>query len=173
MPRYPRPMIYLHWLLTVLILMSLIGGKVLLESTPNSDPGKVSLLGGHMVLGMVILVLMLVRVGLRLRGPLPPDANADQPLLSLAGKAGHGGLYLLIFGMCLSGLALSVAAGLPGNVFGNSGEPLPADFHAFTARAAHGLMASLLILLVAVHVAAALWHQFGRKDGLMNRMRLR
>ncbi len=36
--------------------------------------------------------------------------------------------------------------------------------------AAHGVIATLLGLLIAAHVAAGLYHQFIRKDGLFGRM---
>lgn len=39
-------------------------------------------------------------------------------------------------------------------------------------RALHAIAAKLLMALVAVHVAAALWHQAVRRDGLLRRMGL-
>ena len=61
-------------------------------------------------------------------------------------------------------------AGLPEIVFGRSGVPLPESFDELPPRAAHGAMASLLALLILAHVAAGLYHQYGRKDGLFSRM---
>lgn len=47
---------------------------------------------------------------------------------------------------------------------------LPASFDDLAPRAAHGFFATALALLIAAHVAAALYHQFIRKDGLLGRM---
>jgi len=47
---------------------------------------------------------------------------------------------------------------------------LPADFSGHAARVAHGVLAKLLIALIAGHALAALYHQFIRKDGLLGRM---
>jgi cytochrome b561 len=47
---------------------------------------------------------------------------------------------------------------------------LPEDFHVSPARLAHGLVAKLLLLTIVAHVAAALYHQWVRKDRLLSRM---
>jgi cytochrome b561 len=55
-------------------------------------------------------------------------------------------------------------------VFPRSGEPLPADFDIHPSFVAHSLLATLLTALIALHVVAALYHQFVRKDALLRRM---
>jgi cytochrome b561 len=37
-------------------------------------------------------------------------------------------------------------------------------------RALHAITAKLLMALIVLHVAAALWHQVVRRDGLLRRM---
>jgi cytochrome b561 len=34
----------------------------------------------------------------------------------------------------------------------------------------HGIVAKLLMLAIALHIGAALYHQFVRRDGLLSRM---
>lgn len=173
MTRFHPALVILHWLLALLIIVALIAGKVFLDTTPNSDPAKMFSLRAHMSIGLAVLVLMVVRLVIRWRSATPPHADAGHPALNLAARLAHPALYVLVFGMTLSGIALSRAAGLPGIVFGGSGAPLPENFDAFTARSVHGVLSGLLIALVLLHIAAALWHQFIRRDGLMGRMRLR
>jgi cytochrome b561 len=72
--------------------------------------------------------------------------------------------------MAASGIATAVQAGLPGIVFGGSGAPLPESFGIYRPRVVHGVIAKLLVALAAVHVLAALYHQFVRKDSLLSRM---
>lgn len=165
--RYHPALVALHWLLAVLLVAALVAGGVVLEDTPNSDPSKVDSLRAHMTLGIAILVLMLVRLAVRLFTRRPAPA-VEGPLAAVAAVT-HWGLYAAAIGMAASGMALSVAAGLPGIVFGGEGA-LPADFAGFTARVVHGLFANILMLLILLHVAAALWHQVVRRDGLMARM---
>jgi cytochrome b561 len=170
MPRYHPVLVALHWLLALLILNELLFGWLALSKTPNSDPQKVSLLLPHMAFGMGILALMLIRLLTRLFTKQPPEADTGIAALNKVGKPTHWVMYAVVIGMSVSGFALSLAAGLPDIVFAGSGDPLPADFSVFTARTVHGLLATVLSLLLVLHVAAALYHQFIRRDGLFARM---
>jgi cytochrome b561 len=71
--------------------------------------------------------------------------------------------------MAASGIATAAMAGLPQVVFGGAGS-LPPNFDAFPPRAAHGLIARLLMLAIGLHIAAALFHLLVRRDGLLSRM---
>jgi len=56
--------------------------------------------------------------------------------------------------------------------FRGSGDPLPPSFLVYPTFAAHGVIAALLVGLIVLHLLAALYHQFVRKDGLLRRMLL-
>jgi cytochrome b561 len=163
----------LHWLLAVLVVFMLVMGMTSLAELPNSSPDKVFALRGHMVIGVAILALTLVRLVVRLSARKPPPATTGRPLLDRAAVLAHYGLYALVILMAASGLATALSAGLPDIVFGGSGKPLPESFAAYPARAVHGIVASLLALLIIVHVLAAFYHQFIRRDGLLRRMSFR
>jgi cytochrome b561 len=47
---------------------------------------------------------------------------------------------------------------------------LPDSFAVFPTFRAHAALATLLAILIVVHIAAALYHQFVLKDGLFRRM---
>ena len=57
----------------------------------------------------------------------------------------------------------------PGIVFGGVGNR-PVNVDALPPRAVHGIVAKLLMLAIGLHIAAALCHQFVRRDGLLSRM---
>lgn len=170
MRRYHPALVTLHWLLALMIIGGLVMGKFVLAATPNSDPFKLTSLTMHMGMGVLILVLMSVRLIVRFSTAKPPHADIGNSFLNKVGIAVHWLLYLLVFALCASGLATANIAGLPGIVFGGSGEPLPVNFDDIAPRVAHGIIASVLALLVLAHVAAGLYHQYVRKDGLFARM---
>lgn len=170
MTRYHPLLVALHWLLAVLIIAGLIVGGNVLAETPNDAPEKLVSLRLHMGAGIAILVLMLVRFGIRLMARTPPHADIGHPVLNRAGVWAHWAFYPVVLAMAGSGLYLANIAGLPAIVFGGSGDPLPADFDVFTARGVHGALASVLGLLIVAHVAAGLFHQFIRRDALFARM---
>lgn len=163
--KYLRIMVTLHWLVALLVILSLLGGQFFVSELKNDDPAKIGALMGHMIIGGSILILMLARLFIRLRSAVPPHANT-------ASMLAHWGLYALIFAMVGSGIAMSVATGLPDIVFAGKGT-LPATFNTLTARTVHGIVATALIALVALHIAAAIWHAAVKKDGVMQRMSFR
>lgn len=166
--RYHPFLVTLHWLLAVFLFGALVAGKVVLGSMPNSDPAKLTSFAMHMGLGGVILILMLVRLVVRLRTRHPAPVVTGNALTDRLAPMVHWALYGVAIAMAASGMALSAGSGLPDAVFG--GGTMPADFGGFPQRAVHGMLSNLLIVLIALHVAAALWHQFVRGDGLMGRM---
>jgi cytochrome b561 len=153
-----------------MIIGGLIMGTFVLAATPNDDPFKMTSLTMHMSMGILILVLMVFRLIVRFATSKPPHADIGNALLNKGAIAAHWLFYLLVLAMCASGLATANMAGLPDIVFGGSGEPMPANFDDIPPRAAHGVIAVLLALLIASHVAAGLYHQYVRKDGLFGRM---
>jgi cytochrome b561 len=171
--KYHPALVALHWLLAVLILFAWGVGALSLEEMPNSSPDKIATLRVHMVAGAAILLLTLVRLVVRFSTRRPPPVITGRPLLDRAAVHAHYGLYALVILMAASGFAIAVSAGLPDIVFGGSGKPLPESFAAYPARTVHGIVGSLLAFLVLVHVIAALWHQFVRRDGLLRRMSFR
>ena len=170
MLRYHPFLVTLHWVLAIMIVGGLIMGTFVLSATPNSDPFKMTSLTMHMSMGILILILMIIRLVVRLSTAKPPHADIGNELLNKGAVAAHWAFYVLVIAMCGSGLAIANMAGLPEIVFGGSGEPLPASFDDLPPRAAHGIIAKLLGLLILAHVAAGLYHQFVRKDGLFGRM---
>ena len=161
--RYHPLLVALHWLLAALILAALAVGFFGLAAMPNADPAKIAVLRWHMAGGMLILALMLVRFVVRLVTAKPAPANRLAPLV-------HYGFYLLVVLMVGTGFATGLLAGLPEIVFAQSGAPLPATFAAYPTFQAHFWLATLLVVVIVLHVGAALYHQLVHMDGLLARM---
>jgi len=166
--RYHPLQVSFHWLIVILVFAAFIVGKTM-SGLPN-DAGKLTSLAIHMTLGTATLIVLIARFIARLRLPRPAHATTGSAFLDWVGKAVHYALYALVFLMAVSGMSLSMQAGLLPIVFGGSGAALPTDFYAFNARMLHGVVAPALLLLVVLHVGAALYHQFMLKDNLLARM---
>jgi cytochrome b561 len=170
MQRYHPVLVALHWLIALMILVALLIGGPSLTAMANDDPDKLFGITGHMTFGLVIGVLMLLRLVTRFRAKSPPEADAGHTVLNLGAKAAHWGLYVLVLAMVGSGIGIAVSAGLFDIAYFGSGAPLPADFTVFSARVAHGIIGTLLLILIAAHVAGWAYHQFVLRDGLIKRM---
>jgi cytochrome b561 len=170
MKRYHPALVSLHWLLAILIIVALLMGSNLLSQIPNNDPEKLFALKMHMISGFIILVLMITRVVVRKMTDKPAPAETGNALLNKAGIIAHTLLYLLVFAMVGSGMAMALMSGLPDIVFNNSGVALPENFNHLLPRLFHGVIAKILFLMIFLHVLGALYHQFVRKDSLLSRM---
>lgn len=167
--RYHPLLVILHWLSAFLVIVMLLVGMFALKQMPNTE-AKIPSLALHMGVGITILLLTALRVIVRLSTRLPAPAKTGSALLDIVGRVTHVLLYVGMIGMGISGLGIASQAGLFASVFERSGAPLPKDFFAFPARYGHGYLALGLLALVGLHIAAAFYHQFIRRDNLLTRM---
>jgi cytochrome b561 len=172
MKRYNTTMVVLHWLLAIFILGAIFFGAFVLDEMESTHPQKILLLKTHIIIGVGILLLTLLRLFVRYTTAQPAPLVSDKPLADKLAKGLHHLLYLLTLLTVLSGLTLALAANLPAVLLNHVGE-LPGDYEDFLAHEAHDIFANLLLFTILLHAAAALFHQFILKDGLLSRMSLR
>ncbi|MDR3368454.1 cytochrome b [Rhodoferax sp.] len=174
-PRYTTVAIVLHWLLAMALLVIFALGLYMVEL--SFSPLRLKLYNWHKWAGVSILLLSVARVVWRVthRPPaLPTTVTRSMPGWQMqAHHATHHLMYALFFAVPLLGWAYSSAAGFPIVLFGQI--PLPDFVGADKALAAmikplHQLSAWALMGLAALHVAAALKHQWLDRDGLLLRM---
>ena len=128
----------------------------------------------HKSFGVVAIVLLVVRLVARAVFAAPP--SVPMPAWEArAALAAHFALYALTAVVVLAGWVTASSAPLPipTIVFGLFPWPpiAPTDPTTFAiAQTVHAWAAYLLAALIALHVAAALKHQFWDRDGLMRRM---
>ena len=170
MKRYHPIIVAAHWVAAIMILVALFIGGPSLTELESTDPLKKTALGGHMIWGLVIGFLMLVRFVMRKTTKNPPPADAGSDMLNKGARSAHIALYVLVFAMVGSGLGIAFSADLFAVSFGDGSTPMPATFEGIPPRVAHGIIAWLITILVAMHVIDWAYHQFVRKDGLFSRM---
>ena len=167
--RYHPAHVVIHWLMALLVFMMLGVGKFFIPGISSTDPQKPMMLQSHTFIGGAIAILLIIRLIMRFTVKQPAaDANTDNRFLDFIAKATHILLYILLFGMAASGLGLFQAANLPA-VFSGA-QAYPQDSFQYLPRMGHGLVSTLLLLLVLLHFGAAMYHQFIKKDNLMARM---
>ena len=165
--RYGAMAVSIHWLSAVLILVLIATG---FRAADTIDPAaKAQLLRIHVPIAVAMLFLTLLRIVWWLAIDLKPHPVAGSPLWQeRSAKAVHLLFYVVILGMIASGIGMMVLSGAGSIIFGQGGV-LP-DFSKFAPRVPHGIGARLLIALLVLHVGAALYHHFFRRDGLLKRM---
>jgi len=138
----------------------------------DGDSQRAALMAWHRQIGLTILLLTALRLVLRLLTRAPGASPDWPPLLRTLSLAGHVALYGLLIGMPLLGWLNADARGQDPALFGWTLPQLverdrdAAEFY----EEAHETGAWLLIALIGLHTAAALWHHYLRHDGLLVRM---
>jgi cytochrome b561 len=162
--RYGSVAILIHWSSAAMVILAFAAGFAVANLTEQPV-----LLLVHIVLGLAVFVLTLLRIlwwWLADRHPVPP---ANQPRWQqLTATAVHLALYVILILMATSGIMTLILSGAMPAILGGT---IP-DFSGFVPRLAHGVMARVLLALFVLHVAAALYHQFVRRDRLLARMGL-
>jgi len=160
----------LHWLVVLLLALQFLLAE-LAEDLPDGLE-KLAMLSRHKSIGITILGLAALRVAWRLIDR-PPPLPAMPGWQRIAAHVTHWGLYAALFAMPLSGWMMSSAANYPVSWFGLFQLPdlvgASHDLHE-TLEEVHETLAGALLVLAAVHVLAALKHQFVDRDGLLSRM---
>jgi len=169
--RYSTPAIALHWLMAWLVIATYFIGLGM--GALPVGPERIQMVGWHKWLGLTVAYIWVIRVYWRAthQPPAPPAGPAWQ---KLAAHIVHLLLYVLLIAIPLTGWLMSSAKGFTTNYFGLFDLPNLLDKDkalAHTLKNAHGLLANSLMALVALHIAAALKHQWIDKDNLLARMR--
>lgn len=170
--RYHPALIVLHWLLAIAIAGVFVMGAFVLDHMKNDVPEKMQLLQMHVIGGLSILILTIVRLIVRIKTDKPAPVVTDNAKMDKVGVGVQHLLYLMSFLAALSGMAVAIKTDLINVLFNHVGT-LPADFEGVAAHGVHAVMAAGLILLTLVHVAGALKHHFILKNGMLSRMSLR
>ncbi len=160
-----------HWLLFLMLTFAIVAGNFL-ASMPKGEE-KLQAAATHKSFGVLLLILILARLLWRLTNVTPKDPEGTTAIQSKMAAGLHWALYILMFAQPLSGILMSQAAGQPVVFFGLFELPniLGKDLSmAQLFRGAHGIVWILLVLAVAGHVGAALYHHFIAKDDVLKRI---
>lgn len=169
--RYGTVALSLHWIMAALMIALLAMG-LYMTGLPDGDD-KWSWYDLHKSLGVTVLLLALVRLAWRARGPIPDIPRGLKPLEYVLAGVVHGYLYGAMLVLPLSGYVDSSTGGYHLSWFGLFEIPmlLPKNQTQFElAAAVHRWIGYGLIAVLVLHVGAVLKHHFVLKDDVLRRM---
>lgn len=160
----------LHWSVVALLIVQYAIGWLMPDIKRGMTPGAAMI--WHISIGMTILVLIVARLIWRLTHPVAPDSSLP-PWQRFTSEAVHWLLYLLVLATTLSGWLFASARGWTISWF--FAVPLPMLTAAnrqllHTIDGVHQDFEWALLILIGVHVAAALLHLLYYRDGVVQRM---
>lgn len=152
---YSRMQIRLHWAVVVLLAVQfLLGGGMESAFGRFLETGEKSLgffVAIHIGAGVLVLIFAFWRIALRMLHGVPAHDPSHSPAQVMVARVTYGLFYLLMVLLPVSGMiAWSQGSALAGNV--------------------HAVLRVLMMVLIIVHVLAALAGQLIKKDGTLVRM---
>jgi cytochrome b561 len=168
---YPPTSKILHWLVAISVLTT--APVAIMMDRVEKGPTQDALFNFHKSLGILILMLMILRLINRLvvGAPIPdPGIPAWQ---KTASSIVHTTLYALLLAMPVVGYVANSAYGATTPFFGLFNLPAVVSQNEALSKqlfALHRWAGFLLIALVLIHVGAALYHYFSRRDTVLPRM---
>ncbi len=178
--RYSLLQRLIHWAVAICVICLLPAGLTLgilgfdgVKNTFGIDITN-ALYKYHKTFGIIVLGLMTLRLVLRLiRGK--PEYDSPLPSVSrVASRISHWLLYVLLLVQPVLGWAATSAGGFPIEFFNSKLPALLAKDPALSKSlyAMHGTVGLLLLVLITVHIGAALMHWLMLRDTVMKRMSL-
>ncbi len=153
--RYSLLQISLHWTVALLILLQFLDNDAISKAWRSIARGgqadTTTLVTVHVVAGIAVLALVVWRLALRTRRDAPPPPADESVALQRTARYTHGLLYLLLVLIPVSGLAAWFA-----------GVPLAGE--------AHELTTTIILWVIGLHVAGALYQHFILKSGVLREM---
>lgn len=169
--RYGSLSISIHWLMLLLFIAVYASIELRVLYEKGSDPRE-ALKAWHFMLGLLVFALVWLRIAARLSGPTPNIQPALGKVQQLSAKLLHLALYMLMIGMPLTGwLVLSAS----GKVIPFFGLELPALIGenkdlAKQIKEVHEFVGNTGYFLLGLHVIAALYHHYIKRDDTLTRM---
>ncbi len=162
-----------HWLTVLLIAVQLPIGMYMVERAESTkfDATTGTLYDTHKLLGVIVLLLVLARLFYRLTNGAPSDEPTLEMWQRLVSHITHWSIYVLLIAVPIGGYL--------GVSYYGAAAPFGIQLPVFVAKnedtaklvfQLHQMGARLLLLLIAMHVGAALFHHFVRKDNVLRRM---
>ena len=159
-----------HWF-TLFLIVAVFSTAALIHDVPNA--WKLTLFQLHRSLGSTIWIVTVMRLTWRQFARLPDWPPSLSNPMRTAARSVESMLYGLLLLQPILGLLYSNAhGGRTGLFFVLHLPPLIQrnDELAEQLLLAHEVVANLLLAIIALHAAAALFHHFIRRDEILNRM---
>lgn len=169
---YSAPARWLHWSMALLVLPMIAAGLLMVQDG-ISRPLQNSLFLFHKNVGVLLIILIVIRLINRWRHAPPPEPAHLPRWQARIASITHILLYVLLLVMPLAGYIRVKAGGFPIETLDALGIPalvMRSDAVAEVAKTIHFFGGRALVVLVAMHIGAALFHAIIKRDGVFSRM---
>lgn len=165
--KYSRGTILIHWISLFLILVLIPTGFIMANTKP--DQTKLLLLKVHLLVGMTVFILTLVRVWFFVRHKRPAHLQTGSVFHDKLVVWVDNSFYVVLLLLALSGIATIITGGLGETITTGVDSRLP-DRLNVPPLAAHQFLAKLLIALLLAHVFGVINHYLKFRENTLKRI---
>jgi len=171
--RYSPILIGLHWFMFVLLIAVFATIEIRSLFPRGSDPREL-VKALHFMFGVVVLLVVVVRLGVRLSSPTPAIVPTPGVFENLLAKIMHLSLYVFMIFMPIAGWIILSAEGHGVPFFGLELPPLVDKNEALAEQVEeiHKLVGEIGYYLIGLHVLAGLFHHYVKRDNTLKRISL-
>lgn len=170
MKQYTKRLAAIHWFTLLLFIAAFYLGHELDET--EAVAAKMALYPYHFILGDLVLILTLVRTYFLRKDGKPAPIAGGSAIANKVSTGIHHLLYVLLIALPISGMVMINTTGLITALQAHDASQMP-DLEKFTIHEVHAAIVAIIMLTIALHVIAALYHQFVLKDNLIRRMAMK
>jgi cytochrome b561 len=159
----------LHWLIVLLIAAQFVIGWTMPDIHKGTLPE--GLIAWHLGVGATLIAALVLRIVWR--ATHRPSPASVSPFFRVVSHITHGLLYLALVVVPLLGWANASSRGWTIKLFGVLPYPSISPTGSSVGHEMgdiHGYLAWVLLVLIGLHVAGALFHRFVLKDDVLQRM---
>ncbi len=164
--KYGKSNIVIHWLTAVLILALFPMGKYMEDSTASEKLGLVKI---HAILGIVVFILTIARSYLFFKSKRPDDIKTGSKFNDKLAVWIHNAFYFLLIGISIAGSATLFGGGYV-DALKSGNSDLILSKENIAPLKAHGLLATIMIILLVFHVVGVIKHYIMTKENTLKRM---
>lgn len=171
--RYSAAMRWLHWTMFALVALAYLFINIV-HQFPRGSEARANVMASHFLAGVAVLLLVVPRIWARLAGGQPPISPPPPRWEDVLARLTHLLLYLFLLVQPLLGVLTLQIEGHDITIFGVTVLP---SFVANPDRALahqfehiHETIGTVFYWIIGLHILAALWHHYGRRDDTLRRM---
>lgn len=170
MQKYKSVQITLHWF-TLILVIAIFATIYLSDVFPS--PLRSMLKNAHFMLGVIVWFVVVIRLILRVMFKAPPIEPPLSRVQYIASRSIHDIIYVVFLAQPILGVIFTPI--YIGRSWSFLGAPVGAIFNfsedlSYKLREVHEFIGIIIMLLVGLHAAAALYHHFIKRDNTLLRM---
>ncbi|MEQ6124035.1 cytochrome b/b6 domain-containing protein [Pseudotenacibaculum sp. MALMAid0570] len=164
--KYSKATILIHWLTAVLIIALFPLGKYM---SGISASEKMDLIKIHVILGSIVFVLTLIRSYLFFKSSRPEGIKTGSKINDKLAVWIHHAFYFLLIGISIAGIVTMMVGGYVDALQTGAADLIQSKEELMPLKA-HGLLATIMILLLVLHVIGVAKHYLITKENTLKRI---